>query len=253
MSLKWVKWVWCTNHNLTQHDTSEKPSESPTTTTVTVRPSISGWGCIHMIASRSSTCWITLFMHDKEVLWVWGGWGALIITLHMLQVIVQDNHLMPLRLGDKAISCWGCIHMTTSHNRRIRNASYRYEEDMIGVWIGWGISIIVYSMIQVRNRVNLLLLLLWLVTVRPSISGWGCIHMIASHSSTCWISLYMHDKEVLWVWIGWDVGCLNHNLTHDTSEKTSGPTETAWDQAYIRLRLHPYDVEGAETLYICIK
>jgi len=150
-NLLWVwsgssgKWVGCTNHNLTQHDTSEKPSESHTTTTVTVRPSISGWGCIYMIASRSSTFWITLYMHDKEVLWVWGGWGAPIITLHMLQVIVQDNHLLPLRLGDKAISCWGCILMTTSHNRRIRNTSYRYEDDLIGVWIGWGVSIIVYA------------------------------------------------------------------------------------------------------------
>ena len=95
LSLKWVKWVGCTNHNLTQHDTSEKPSESPTTTTVTVRPSISGWGCIYMIASRSSTFWITLYMHDKEVLWVWGGWGAPIITLHMLQVIVQDKRQSP--------------------------------------------------------------------------------------------------------------------------------------------------------------
>ena len=33
-----MTWMGCLNHNLT-HTTSEKPRESPTTTTVTVRPS----------------------------------------------------------------------------------------------------------------------------------------------------------------------------------------------------------------------
>ena len=40
------------------------------------------------------------------------------------------------------------------------------------------------------------------------------------------------------------VGCLNHNLTHDTSEKPSElPTTTSppLQRAHIRLEMHPYD------------
>ena len=150
--------------------------------------------------------------------------------------------------------------MTTSHNRRIRNTSYRYEDDLIGVWIGWGVSIIVYSisMIQVRNRVNLLLLLLWLVTVRPSISGWGCIHMIASRSSTCcWISLYMHDEDLLWLWRWWGVSIITYSMIQ--VRKRVNLVLPHWDcvrPSIYQLKVASIwpltRVEGAETLYICI-
>jgi hypothetical protein len=60
------------------------------------------------------------------------------------------------------ISVWGCIHMTASHNRRYWNTSYMYDDDLLWVWSGWDAAIIIYSLIQVRNQVNHLLLILHL-------------------------------------------------------------------------------------------
>jgi len=114
---------------------------------------ISGWGCILMTMSHSWRCCNTLYMYKVDLLWVWSEWGVSIIIHSMMQARNRVNCLLPFsHLFQEHISGWGCILMTNSHNRRCQNASYRYEEDMIGVRIGWGVLIIVYSMIQVRKR-----------------------------------------------------------------------------------------------------
>ena len=53
MSKKWMGYL---NHNL-QHDTSLKPTHSPSTAAIkTVVPNISDWGCIPMTTSHISRC-----------------------------------------------------------------------------------------------------------------------------------------------------------------------------------------------------
>ena len=61
-----MNWAGCLNHNM-HHNPSEKPRESPTTA-CTVRPSISGWGCILMTASRSRRCGNTLYVNEKDLM-----------------------------------------------------------------------------------------------------------------------------------------------------------------------------------------
>jgi hypothetical protein len=46
---------------------------------------ISGWGCMLMTTGHCSRCWNTLYMNEVDLLWVWTGWGASIITFHNLQ------------------------------------------------------------------------------------------------------------------------------------------------------------------------
>jgi len=116
----------------------------------------------------------------------------------------------------KHISGWGCILMTPSHGRRCSNALYVYEVYLIWVCSGWGASIITYNMIQVRNRVNLLLPL-WL---------WDQAHirvgLLPYDHQTEWEVL----KHFIYVWSRSDMSmkwmrCPSHNPQHATSEKPS--------------------------------
>ena len=81
------------------------------------------------------------------------------------------------------ISSWGCILMTTGHNRWCWNALYTYDEDLLWAWSEWGVSIIIYSMMQARNQVNCLLPLPHLF--QEHISGWNRILMTNGHSWRC--------------------------------------------------------------------
>jgi len=107
-----MKWVGSLNHNL-QHAASERPSESPLLLRDTKH--ISGWGCVHMTTSHSGRCWNAWYMYDIDLIWVWSGWGASIITYSMLQV---RETLLLLLLPQWFISGWGCVLMTTSHSGR---------------------------------------------------------------------------------------------------------------------------------------
>ena len=152
--------------------------------------------------------------------------------------------------------------MTTSHSRRCWNTLHMYEADLIWVWIGWGVSIIACSMIQVSYQENLLLLPLWLWAqsyIRFGLSSWPiatiehtethyiCMKMIlmtTSHSRRCWntIYIYMYDNVLIWVWSGWVVLTITYNMIQVRSEKPSeSPSPRSSLIAYIRMELHPYD------------
>jgi hypothetical protein len=144
-----MKCLGCLYHSL-QYDTSQKLSESPSTS-VTVRPNISDCGCILMTTIHNRLYQNTLYRYEEDLIGVWSGWGVLIIVYSMIQVRNRVNHLLPLWLWDQDISDCGCILMTTSQSLRCQNTFYMHEDHLIGVWCVWGASIIVYSMIQVRN------------------------------------------------------------------------------------------------------
>jgi hypothetical protein len=54
-------------------------------------------------------------------------------------------------------------------------------------------------------------------TVRPSIWDWGCILMTICYSRRCWNTIYMYVNGLSMKWLG----CLNHNMQHEPSEKPS--------------------------------
>ena len=68
----------------------------PPLCSVSARPSIY---CIHMTTGHytidNRRCWNTLYMYEEDLLWVWSGWGASIITHSMTQVRNQENLLLP--------------------------------------------------------------------------------------------------------------------------------------------------------------
>jgi len=120
----------------------------------------SGWGCILMTPCHGRRCSNALYVYELDLIWVWSGWGVSIISHSMIQVRNRVNHLSPTTtetstLGDQ-ISLWGCFHMTTRQSGRCWNTLYMYEVDLIWVWSGWGAPVTTHSMLQVRNRVNLL-------------------------------------------------------------------------------------------------
>jgi hypothetical protein len=104
--------------------------------------------------------------------------------------------------------------MTASHGWRLLKTLYMYEVDLVGVWSGWGVPIISYSMSPVRNPLKILRLcppllewwygmVLWQYGCPPHIKG---------------------AKHLLYVWSGsgrsmkW-MGGPNHILQHVPSEK----------------------------------
>jgi hypothetical protein len=109
---------------------------------------ISGWNCVCMTTSHSSRCWNTIYMYEEEMLWVWCGWGASIITYSMIQVTDQENflwlwpHLSERPSIGIEISGPGCNLVTTSHSRRCQSALHMYDKDLIWVWRVRGMPII---------------------------------------------------------------------------------------------------------------
>jgi len=207
-----------------------------------------------MTLSHSGRCWNALYMYDFDLLRVWSGWGASIITYSMLQVRDQVNLLLlPLWCETKHISGWGCVLMPTSHSGRCWSALYMYDFHLLRVWSGWGASIITYSMLQVRDQVNLLLLQLWCET--KHISGWGCVLMPTSHSGRCWSALYMYDFHLLRVWSGWGASIITYSMLqvrdqvnllccYVTPSTYQVEVVSSWPLA---------TVEDAEAHYICMK
>ena len=61
----------------------------------TVRPSIIRLGLHPYDTIHSRQRWNTLYMYEVDLIWVWGGWGATIITYIMIQVRNQENLLLP--------------------------------------------------------------------------------------------------------------------------------------------------------------
>jgi hypothetical protein len=57
----------------------------------------------HMTTSHNSRRWNTLYMNEVNLLWVWSGWGALIITYSILQVMNPHTLLLPLWLWNPSI------------------------------------------------------------------------------------------------------------------------------------------------------
>jgi hypothetical protein len=150
--------------------------------------------------------------------------------------------------------------MTTSHSSRCWIALYMNKEDLLWVWSEWGASMVIYSMLQVRNRENHLLPLL---LTDPAYIRLG-LHpydhwpqnMIRKHF------IYVcrrSDMSLKWV------GCFNHFPTHATSESEKpreSPTSTDTDTEAVRPSIYQAGIaclwplaaiEGAKTHYICIK
>ena len=77
--------------------------------------------------------------------------------------------------------------------------------------------------------------------------------MTCTHSSRCWIELYMYKEDLLWVWRGWGVLIISTNwesttfCTHDIHSQVIESKYQAgaswWPVA---------TVAGAESLYICV-
>ena len=113
-----MNWIWCPNHNL-QHIACEKPSESPT---ALLPPwgETKRWGGICMATNNSRRCWNTLYMYEADLLWVWFGWVASIITynmIHLMLVNVEAEAYQvlpspPLTLRDLIFSV-GSIYLAT--------------------------------------------------------------------------------------------------------------------------------------------
>jgi hypothetical protein len=72
--------------------------------------------------------------------------------------------------------------------------------------------------------------------------GWGCIPMTTGRSSRCWNALYMYRViDLQWVWSGWGVSNISQHMLQVKNQENCLLPLWLWDQAYIRLGLHPYD------------
>jgi hypothetical protein len=113
-------------------------------------------------------CWDTLYMYDKDLQWVWSGWVALIISNNSMTQVRSHQGISYCHHCDcetKHISgCWGCILMTTAAVESAEILMYKVD-------LTWVCTpIITCSIIQVRNRQNLLGLLPILLLFQEPIS-----------------------------------------------------------------------------------
>ena len=129
--------------------------------------------------------------------------------------------------------------MTRSHGWRWWNTLYIYKEDLLWVWTGWGFLIIstnwestfcthdIHSQVIESKNQGVVASIWPIATVAGAelhyicikktcyeISCWGCILMTTSRSTWCWNALHIYELDLLWVWSGWDMGCLNHDLPY---------------------------------------
>jgi hypothetical protein len=93
---------------------------------------------------------------------------------------------------------------------------------------------------HITNRQKIIpQLIIYMVSIRMQISGWGCILMTTCHNIRCWKCLYMYGKDPIWVDMKWV------RLTFSTWQERNRENRLLalwlWDQVYIRLGLHPYD------------
>ena len=92
---------------------------------------ISGWGYNLNTYSRCSWCWNALHIYEFDLLWVWSGWDASIMTYSIIQVRNQENHLQLHLTVRPSMSGWGCILMTASRSIRCGNTLYMYEVNLV--------------------------------------------------------------------------------------------------------------------------
>ena len=160
--------------------------------------------------------------------------------------MVSSFHFHPLDL-DLALTQHPGYVLATTDNRWCWNALYMYYEDLIWLWSGWEVSIITYSMLQVRIQDNLLL---YHFTERPTISD----------SRWCWNVWYMYKEDLKWVW-SVRMRCLKHNLQHDKWESKWPKVSVLLPPLCVRQSIYQCGVaslwprakvEGAETLYVCM-
>ena len=193
-----------------------------------------------MTTNHSRRCWNTLYMYKVDLLWVWIGWDVSIITLHMIQVRNQVNCLLPLpHLFKEHISGWKCTLMTTGHSWKSCNTLYIYKVDLLWVWSEWGVSIIIYSMIQVRERESptVATVTVILSTYQTVVASLWALAAIAL-AETCYICT---KKDLLSVWSGWSAPIIVYLLTQVRNRVNILLPLTLWDSAHIRLGVHPHD------------
>jgi hypothetical protein len=195
------------------------------------------------------------YIYIIDLIWVWSGWRVSIITCSILQVRTQVNVLLsPLCVSQAkhVLSVWGWILMTTSQSSRFWIVLCMYKEDLLWVWKEWGASIIRTKRDPPTTPRRSIL------RSQRQISECGGILMTSSRCSRCWIALFMYKEDLLWVWSGWgasiitysilqvrtQVNCLLPPLCVRPSRYYQCGVASLWPRAQI---------EGAETLYICLK
>ena len=167
MSMKWMRGL---DHNL-QHDTSERERISYCRHCDSYTEHISDCGCILMSTGCHSTCWNTLYMYEERP----------VISMKWVEC---SNHSLPLDPSEKPseyptttdtvrLSIYQVGRATSWSLAAVEGAKMLYtcmnrSAMSMRKWVGLGFlnHSMVYSMKQVKNQVNLLLLPP--VTVRPS-------------------------------------------------------------------------------------
>ena len=183
---------------------------------------------------------IIYYIYKEDLLWVWTGWGLSISAAHTSEK-PSDSYTptAPALCGDKYISAWGDILMTTSHSSRCWNTLYKYKVDidMLWVWSGWDAPIIINSMIQVRNQVNHLLASL---CCEPSIYQVGVVPLFSRR----WKTTYMYEEHLLWVWSVWGVLIIRNSRTPWQNQVNHLLYLWLWTVrlSIYQVELHPYDL-----------
>jgi hypothetical protein len=112
--------------------------------------------CVLMTTSHSSRCGKSLYMYEEDLQCAWSGWGDHIITYSMIQgekPSESPTTATTVCVIPSIISGWGGILMASNHSRMwLGQIWYEYEVDLLWVWSWWGISIIMYNMIQVHTQ-----------------------------------------------------------------------------------------------------
>ena len=154
------------NHNnILQHVPSEKPTQNPTTLPIPSRVMVwccgimtasHGWRLLNTFYSFRVMVWCcgimtashgwrllnTFYRYQVNLIRVWSGWEVPIISYSMspLRNPLKILRPSPLLLEDGMV--WCCDIMTSSHGWRLLNTFYRYEGDLVRVWVDRSLSFV---------------------------------------------------------------------------------------------------------------
>jgi hypothetical protein len=140
-------------------------------------------------------------MYVRDLIWVWSGWDDSITSQHILQVRVQENHLLPLRLwlGDQAYIRLGLNNMTTSHNIEVLKHIIYVWIDLIWVWIG---LCLIYDKKHNASKNPSELPTTTTLPLQEQYQA-GAASLLLLATATGAETLYTYKLDLLWVWSVW--------------------------------------------------
>ena len=140
-----------------------------------------------------SRCWMTLYMYEEDLLWVWMVWGVSIMRINRDPPPTQRRSTLRSQRADTDIrSClWPLATVAGAQSLYMicmKKTCYEYEMD---------VGSQSYVTVEPHGKTKRISYLAGFSSPIEQITVWSCILMTCSHYSRYWIALYVYKEDLL--------------------------------------------------------